>query len=81
MATLAHTNSGARRRITAPFMAFVAWFETQRRYQRAGRETVRLLQLSDSRLADLGLDRAEVGRAVFARHGLSLEPGDFAPRR
>ena len=46
--------------------------ESYRRYVRAGSEIERLLLLSDRHLAERGLKRAEVGRAILEKHGVTL---------
>ncbi len=61
---------------TSPLLilhAFLRRFDVYRRHVRAGREIEALLSLEDQQLASRGLTRAEVGRAVFAKHGVEFD--------
>ena len=54
------------------------------RYIRAGSEIKALLHLSDQQLAEQGLKRTEVGRAILEKYGIErgpYQPFDDCPNR
>ena len=64
--------------------ALMDQLESYRRFVRAGAEIERLLSLSDQKLAERGLERAEIGRAILEKHVVTLgasQPPSRCPER
>lgn len=80
------TVSGLRpgvRPLTQPtrhLRALIDQFDIYRRYIRAGSEIEALLSLSDQQLAERGLTRAAIGRAILEKHGITLGQSSASDR-
>lgn len=76
MNTISDLRPGARSlaELTRFVRVLIDQVEIYRRYISAGSEIETLLSLSDQQLAERGLTRSAIGRAMLEKYGIALDP-------